>query len=165
MIDTGIHAQLTDSLTTSSLEIFETMVFLTPDWIEPAPASGLRPNAFGSEVIGILGFTGTRSGTVIVCCSEKLCRTIAAKMLMMEPEEITDVGEAADGFGELVNMITGNFKNTWVALGNEMNLSVPTVTQHGEVSVSGRGCESSCGIRLSIAGEPIDITILFARHN
>ena len=35
------------------------------------------------------------------------------------------LGEAADGFGELVNMLSGNFKNAWVADGNQMAGQVP----------------------------------------
>ncbi len=110
-----LEPHLIDSLRQSAQEIFETMVFLTPTAIDAAVEDH---STFGDAVIGLLGFTGTRSGTFVVRTDEEMAKTIAA-----------------DGFGELVNMLAGNFKNAWVAAGNQMELSVPNVIHNGEVSL------------------------------
>ncbi len=127
-----LEPHLLDSLRQSAREILETMVFLSPTTIDAAPE---EQSTFQAEVIGLLGFTGTRSGTFVVRTDERMAKTIAAKMLMMEPSELGSFQEAADGFGELVNMLAGNFKNAWVASGNQMELSVPNVIHNGAVSL------------------------------
>ncbi|MGE3173715.1 MAG: chemotaxis protein CheX [Planctomycetota bacterium] len=129
----SLAPELVGSLGAAAREVLETMASTTPSAIDEVPETA---DHLQDEVIGLLGFTGTRSGTFAVRTTELVARSIAAKMLMMTPEELGDFGEAADGFGELVNMISGNFKNAWVATGNQMDLSVPHVIHLGRVSIS-----------------------------
>ena len=154
-----LEPHLVESLQSSAREILETMVFMTPDNIEVVPEID---SSFKSEVVGLLGFTGTRSGNFVVRTTEQLARTIAAKMLMMDPSELASFSEAADGFGELVNMLSGNFKNAWVANGNQMDLSVPNVIHNGEVRVNSEheGSLRSC-VRVTVEGQVLDVGIHF----
>jgi CheY-specific phosphatase CheX len=113
-------------------------------------------------VIGLLGFTGTRSGTFFVRTDETMAKTIAAKMLMMEPSELSSFQEAADGFGELVNMLAGNFKNAWVAAGNQMDLSVPNVIHNGEVSLKSNDAGAlRSRVHVVLDGGNLDIGVHF----
>lgn len=139
----SLAPELVSSLQASAREILETMVFVKPTSIVEVPEDA---SMFEDEVVGLLGFTGTRSGTFAVRTTETVAKLVAAKMLMMEPSEMTDFAEAADGFGELVNMISGNFKNAWVATGNQMDLSVPNVITQGRVRLNsdGDGALRSC---------------------
>ncbi|MCA8976744.1 MAG: chemotaxis protein CheX [Planctomycetes bacterium] len=163
MATQGLEPDLIEGLISSSREVMETMVFMTPEAIDATNGDEIEvhPNSFTSEVICTLGFTGTRSGAVVVTSSKALACRIAAKMLMMEPDEFESFSEAADGFGEVVNMITGNFKNAWVAKGNEMHLAVPTVSQNGEVHIHHKEGEINCRIRVVLEGEPLEVTVLF----
>ena len=72
-------------------------------------------------------------------------------MLMIDRAELPDFESAADGFGELVNMIGGNFKNAWVATGNQMDLSMPNVIHKGRVSLNTamKGALRSC-VRITL---------------
>lgn|SRR5690606_13086683 len=159
MTEQALDSALVESLQASAREILETMVFLTPDRIEVVDEAG---PTFEADVIGTLGFTGTRAGTVIVRANEALAKTIAAKMLMMEPDELGGLSEACDGFGELVNMISGNFKNAWVANGNQMDLSVPNVILNGGVRLkTSLDPAMRTGLRISVAGEHLDVGIHF----
>jgi len=158
-----LEPELFESLRDSIREVIETMVFMSPETVESITHLVDQPHVvFAGEVVGMLGFTGTRSGSVVVCCSEHLCREIAARMLTIEPGELAGFEEAADAFGEVVNMITGSFKDSWVAKGNEMSLAVPTVTRHGAVSINHTDQGISCGIRVMLEGNPLDVTVLFA---
>ena len=130
-----LEPHLVETLQQAAWEVFETMVFMTPASGEALADSTKR---FRGEVAGLLGFTGTRSGSFVVLTSRTLATTMAAKMLMMEPEEMTDFDEVADAFGEVVNMISGSFKNAWVAAGNLMELSVPNVVENGRITVTVR---------------------------
>jgi chemotaxis protein CheX len=154
-----LEPHLVESLRQSAREILETMVFLSPQSIDALPE---ERSAFSDQVIGLLGFTGTRSGTFVVRTDETTARTIAAKMLMMEPSELGAFQEAADAFGEVVNMLAGNFKNAWVASGNQMDLSVPNVIHRGNVSVrsEGAGCLRS-RIRVTLPESTLDVGVHF----
>jgi CheY-specific phosphatase CheX len=154
-----LEPHLVDSLQQSAREILETMVMLSPRSIEAVPE---EKSSFRDAVIGLMGFTGTRSGTFVVRTSEPLARTIAAKMLMLEPADLPSFAEAADAFGEVVNMLGGNFKNAWVASGNQMDLSVPTVIHNGSVNVRSQaaGCLRSC-IHVQVDGGALDIGVHF----
>lgn len=128
-----LEPKLVASLQAAAREILETMVFLPPTEIGEVL---LTTSVLQAGVTGLLPFTGTRKGTFAVSTTETLARTVAAKMLMMEPGDLGSFQEAADAFGEVVNMIGGNFKNAWVAEGNRMDLSTPQVVHNGEISVN-----------------------------
>jgi chemotaxis protein CheX len=154
-----LEPHLIDSLQQSAREILETMVSMVPQAVSAEPEDR---SEFNDPVIGLLGFTGTRSGTFVVRTSEGLARTIAAKMLMMEPAEMGSFAEAVDAFGEVVNMLAGNFKNVWVSEGNQMDLSVPTVIHNGHVTVQSHadGCLRS-RVRVQLDGGTLDIGVHF----
>ncbi|MFO1076835.1 MAG: chemotaxis protein CheX [Planctomycetota bacterium] len=153
----GLEPDLQEGICASAREILETMASMVPESVTLMT----EPPSWVHQVTGLLGFTGTTNGTVVVGSSEKLAKAIAAKMLMMAPEELTNFDEAADAFGEVVNMLAGNFKNAWVTKGNEMNLSVPTVIHEGSVHVQQRAHAIVTSIRAVVAGEHLDITIMF----
>lgn len=155
----ALPPQLVRNLGDATREVLETMVFVQPESIEEHAENSRR---YAEEVVGLLGFTGTRCGTFAVRTSSATACAIAAKMLMMEPGEITDFAEAADGFGEVVNMIGGNFKNAWVALGNRMDLSVPNVIHRGQVTLSAESqiAERSC-VRVQMPEGELLVGIVF----
>lgn len=123
---------LITSLQQSAREILETMVSTIPKSID---AEDEPQSSFDEAVIGVLGFTGTRSGTFVVRTDEATARTIAARMLMVEPDDLPDFAATKDAFGEVVNMLAGTFKNVWGANGSCMELSVPHVIHRGVVSL------------------------------
>jgi len=150
---------LVETLRGSAREILETMVSLTPTSVDAHEETAAT---FHDEVIGLLGFTGTRSGTFVVRTSLRFAKQMAANMLMAQPEELEDFEEVSDAFGELVNMLGGNFKNDWVAGGNQMDLSIPTVIREGQVTVSSacaRGIRS--GVRVVVGEDRFDVGLHF----
>lgn len=150
---------LVETLRGSAREILETMVSLTPTSVDAREETAAT---FHDEVIGLLGFTGTRSGTFVVRTSLRFAKQMAANMLMAQPEELEDFEEVSDAFGELVNMLGGNFKNEWVAGGNQMDLSIPTVIREGQVTVSSacaRGIRS--GVRVVVGEDSFDVGLHF----
>lgn len=154
-----LEPHLVETLRKSAWEVLETMVFMTPTSVEPRAEDA---SVFADEVVGLLGFTGTRSGTFVVRTSEQLARTMAAKMLMAEPEELESFEEVADAFGEIVNMLSGGFKNEWVANGNQMDLSVPHVIREGSVNINSDGVGGlRSGIRVVINDTFVDIAVHF----
>ena len=158
-----LEPHLLASLQAAAREILETMAETTPDAIEEVPET---TSTFRDEVVGLLPFTGTRSGTFVVRCTEAMAMTIAGRLLRLGPGEQCSLEEAADGFGEVVNMLGGSFKNAWVAGGARMDLSVPSVVHRGEVMVDsdGPGSQRSC-IRITCEGSTFDVGIHFEAGN
>ncbi|MBM4060998.1 MAG: chemotaxis protein CheX [Planctomycetes bacterium] len=159
MATATMEPHLVESLQQAAQEILETMVCVSPDRIEQVPET---TSTFTAEVVGLLGFTGTRTGNFVVRAPERLARAMVARMLMTEPGQLGDFAAAADGFGELVNMLSGNFKNAWVAQGNRMDLSVPNVIHRGTVHVDTEhaGAQRTC-VRVTIGGDALDIGVHF----
>ncbi len=147
------------SLQESAREVLETMCSTTPTAIENTEDT---QSLFDEEVVGLLGFTGSRCGSFIIRTTEEIAKSIAARMLMMDPMEFDDFAEAADAFGELVNMVCGSFKNFWVAQGNQMDLSVPYVCHKGSIRLSGESPNTvrSC-VRVVLPEGNLDIGIHF----
>tara|TARA_R110002072_G_scaffold174303_4_gene329497 strand:+ start:113420 stop:113902 length:483 start_codon:yes stop_codon:yes gene_type:complete len=158
MVET-LEPHLVESLRKSAWDVLETMVFLTPTSVEPICD---EPSTFSDEVIGLLGFTGTRSGTFAVRTSERLASLMSAKMLMKEASEHSGSAEIADSFGEIVNMLTGSFKNDWVATGNQMELSVPHVIRKGSVNINSDGHAGlRSAVRVELGDHFVDIGVHF----
>ena len=153
----SLEPHLNETLRNSAREILESMVFLTPTSVD---ALEDRSATFEDEVIGLLSFTGSSSGSFVVRTTETLATKMAAQMLMTEPEELAEFDEVADAFGEIVNMLSGSFKNEWVAEGNQMDLSIPTVIREGSVNInSDSGVRS--GVCVRIDDQQVDVGIHF----
>jgi len=154
-----LEPELLESLRGAARDVLETMVFMSPKAIEVLPSPSTQ---FSDEVIGLLGFTGTLSGTFVLRATEQLGRTITAKMLMMEETDIGSFQEVGDAFGELVNMIGGNLKNAWVLNGNQMELSVPNVIHKGSVSIDTRRSSLRSAIRVELeGGQALEVGVHF----
>ena len=154
-----LEPHLLEGLRQSVKDILETMVFTSPQSVD---AVAEDCSEFSAPVIGTLGFTGTRKGSFVVRTDEIVTRTLAAKMLMMEVSDLGSFQEVADAFGEVVNMVAGNFKNAWVAGGNQMNLATPNVIQGGTARVGSDtdGSLRTC-IRVQLEQGNLDIGLHF----
>jgi CheY-specific phosphatase CheX len=106
---------LVDTLTKSTEEVFETMVFRTLTSLLPIEGDALRPQ---SNVVGTVGFAGGGSGLVAFYSTLDAAREIAGSMLGMEPADVK--GEMADAIGEITNKMAQS--------GHQWAISVPTVT-------------------------------------
>ena len=117
--------EFVEALLNETKTLCETMVMMVPNSVERLDPLDW---SFSSEVVGILGFTGS-NGISILGAPKALAEKICANMLCMEDiSEIENDDEIADSFGELQNIIIGNLKNTWVKTGNTMHLAIPSVS-------------------------------------
>jgi chemotaxis protein CheX len=77
------------------------------------------------ECTAMVAFTGSLRGILSIRCGGSTANQIAGILLKLPPQHAAQY--AADGLGELANMIAGNFKNKIDGLANRILLSVPTV--------------------------------------
>lgn len=128
-----LEPEYVQSLHAASKEVFETMVNLPPSIIRAAEEDLSQIHA---DVVAALGFTGTQSGILIISSSLDLAKACCASMLFMDVSELEGEEDIADSFGEIANMITGSFKNTWVESGKVMDLAIPTVAVGHAIAVT-----------------------------
>jgi chemotaxis protein CheX len=99
-------------------EVFELM--LNCRLIAPqAPVEGVR------DITSMVGIAGKLCGVFSIQCSHKSAQLMASRMLGVDPDQVG--AEVCDAFGEVCNMVAGNFKNKISGLGTGCMLSVPTV--------------------------------------
>ena len=77
------------------------------------------------EITSMVGLAGQVCGMLSIRCSKKAAVLIASKLLGCTATEVNP--EVQDAFGEVANMVAGNFKNKVAGMGDGCMLSVPTV--------------------------------------
>jgi chemotaxis protein CheX len=85
--------------------------------------------------LGTIGFSGKAEGFVYLRLSLEGSRLIASRILGMTLEELTNPGDITDAVGELLNIITGNFKSNLCDAGLDCRLHTPSVTRSTDFSV------------------------------
>jgi CheY-specific phosphatase CheX len=105
------------------VKAFLTMLSLKVESIDPHST----PPLDGNHLLGKIGFSGKVVGHVYLRMSIQSGRAIAAGILGVTPEEMKDNNEVIDVAGELLNIMTGNFKSNLCDAGLECKLTPPDV--------------------------------------
>jgi CheY-specific phosphatase CheX len=110
----------------------------------------------GLHMLGSIGFAGKVAGHVYLRLSSASATAIAASILGLPPEELgTD--EIRDAAGELLNIMTGNFKSNLCDAGLDCKLQPPQVGMTDDFSTPiepGGGLE-----RLAFRADKIEIFV------
>ena len=123
---------LNDTLLVSSQEVFNSMISENIEFCENE--QGIKGDSF----LGSITFKGNLEGCLAICCSVPCAKTIALKMLAMEPSEKLSEEEICDALGEVTNMVMGNVKSRLQNTISNMAVSIPTV-------VTGQKLQNSLG--------------------
>lgn len=105
------------------IKTFQTMLSSGLETIDRFKADPLD----GEHILGTISFTGKVVGHVYLRMSMPSARGIAGGILGLAPEEMKDVSEIRDVVGELLNIMTGNFKSNLCDAGLDCKLSPPEV--------------------------------------
>jgi chemotaxis protein CheX len=109
------------------------------------------------DITSMVTFAGQLSGIMTLRSSQKSAARMAFRMLGTEPEK--DSREAADAFGEISNMIAGNFKNKISGLGDSCMISVPTVIVGQNYSTRSLANSPTLEVRLQFEDAPVVISL------
>ena len=102
---------------------FQTMLGLELEKFPAHQLVGLN----GEHMRGRIGFTGKVTGHVYLRMTLSSARTVAAAILGCAPAAMTEPEEIRDAVGELLNIMTGNFKSNLCDAGLECKLEPPKV--------------------------------------
>jgi chemotaxis protein CheX len=124
-----------------TISVLKTMAFVEP---KPGKPHLRKDSKATGDVSGIIGLTGSATGSLALSFSEKCILKIVNNML---GEKITEInGDIRDAVGEITNMISGDARKRLEADGFKIIAAIPTV-------VSGKDHE----IRHVLAGASIII--------
>ena len=101
---------------------FQTMLSLTLESVDVHRLNSLA----GAHMLGSIGFAGKVAGHVYLRLSAASAKAIAAGILGLAPEELGK-DEIQDAVGELLNIMTGNFKSNLCDAGLDCKLQPPRV--------------------------------------
>jgi CheY-specific phosphatase CheX len=140
-------------LSLALVKTFQTMLSLK---LEPVDIHQLDTLS-GPHVRGAIGFAGKVTGHVYLRMSSASAKAIAAGILGLQPGELNDNDEIRDAAGELLNIMTGNFKSNLCDAGLDCKLQPPKVGMTEDCSTPlepGGGLE-----RLAFRTEKIQIFV------
>jgi chemotaxis protein CheX len=109
------------------------------------------------EITSMIGLAGQLCGVMSIRCSVPAAARMASKMLGVEPDQGGQ--QMRDAFGEVCNMVAGNFKNKVSGLGDGCMLSVPTVITGNNYSVHSLTDSAALSVGLLFEDMPIAITL------
>ena len=144
------HENWNSVLEVAAREVFELM--LGCKLVKPE-----MPLQEAHEITSMVGLAGQLCGVMSIRCSVKASNAMGSKMLRVPADQIGP--EACDGFGELCNMIAGNFKNKIAGLGNGCMLSVPTVITGNDYMLHPPTDSETVEIELLFENMPITISL------
>jgi len=110
---------------------FQTMLSLKLEDIDRFAAEPLA----GEPLLGTIGFSGRIEGRVFLRMNRDSARAVAAGILGISIEELTNADEIRDAAGELLNIMTGNFKSNLCDAGLECRLQPPEVRFSSDLEI------------------------------
>jgi chemotaxis protein CheX len=121
-----------------------------------------EPNPLSSshwELTGCIQITGAWRGALTATCGQTLGRNIAAAMLGMSVDEVSD-DDVNDALGEVVNMLGGNVK---ALLPPPCQLSLPSVTSGRQYHLSVSQSQVVNTLHFQSTGCPLILQVLKER--
>jgi CheY-specific phosphatase CheX len=109
-------------LSLALVKAFQTMLSLNLEAVDPNQLTGL----VGTHMLCSIGFAGKVTGHVYLRMSRESGKAIAAAITGLPPEEFGN-DEVRDAAGELLNIMTGNFKSNLCDAGLDCKLEPPKV--------------------------------------
>lgn len=104
--------------------------------VEPRPGKPYlkRDNLARGDVSGIIGLTGSVTGSLALSFSESSILRIVSNMVGEEIKEIN--GDIQDAVGEITNMVSGVARKKLESLGLNISAAIPTVVAGKDHSIA-----------------------------
>ena len=113
------------------------------------------------DITSMVGLAGQLRGVLSLRCSHKAAGLMASKMLGIELDMAGP--ELCDAFGEVCNMVAGNFKNKVSSLSEGCMLSVPTVITGSDYELHAPAESFALETSLLFEGMPLVISLQIHR--
>lgn len=131
-------------------EVFELMLGAELQPVKDDPTSPF-------DITAMVGLAGQLCGVLTLRCSRETAARMASKMLGTQPP--AESQDVKDAFGEVGNMIAGNFKSKISGMADGCMLSVPTVITGTDYSLHSLADSDGVELRQMFDGCPFLITL------
>jgi chemotaxis protein CheX len=135
---------------TAGREVFEWMLAAELKRCAERPEGAL-------DITAMVGLAGQLCGIISIRCSRETAARMAGKMIGTPPAPGSQ--EARDAFGEVCNMVAGNFKNKLTGMGEDCMLSVPTVVAGSDYSLHSMADSEALELNFLFDGKPLVIRL------
>lgn len=88
-----------------------------------------------SNMTSMIGLGGGIRGVLAIHCPAAIAKAITGSFLGMEVEDLDD--DVKDAIGEIANMVAGNLKVSYAAIGLNVELAIPTSIVGESFRISG----------------------------
>lgn len=151
MLDVGTR------MTEVTLDLFKSMMGLP---VEQGPLGALPDDPANTEIVAFVGLSGSTTGMLGFYSSARLARRMTAALLGSDPGD----AEVRDGFGEIANIIAGNVATALGDVGENVQLSLPSVID-GQCLVTSipRAIPPRQARRFTVEGEDLYIELALRR--
>jgi chemotaxis protein CheX len=150
LADGTVHQKWIPLLEVAAQEVFELM--LGCKLSSPDSSSNSQP-----DITAMVGLAGQLSGVLSIRCHHKSAALMASKMLGIDADQAGP--EMCDAFGEVCNMVAGNFKNKVAGLDDSCILSVPTVITGTEYDLHSPSESGRIEVKFLFEGLPMTISL------
>jgi chemotaxis protein CheX len=150
LTDNSTHQNWAPLLELAAQEVFELM--LSCKLTVPQ-----NPADFEPDITAMVGLAGQLCGVLTIRCGHKSAGLMASKMLGIDVD--TAGPEMCDAFGEVCNMVAGNFKNKVSGLGDGCMLSVPTVITGTDYDLHPLTDSAAIEVRFLFEGLPMTVAL------
>ncbi|MDA3834520.1 MAG: chemotaxis protein CheX [Spirochaetales bacterium] len=114
-----------------TVNVMKTMAFVEP---KPCKHYIKKDSLANGDVSGIIGLTGSATGSMALSFSEGSILKIVSNMLGEEIKEIN--GDITDAVGEITNMVSGAARKELEPLGLNILAAIPTVVSGKSHSIA-----------------------------
>ena len=105
-----------------TISVLKTMAFVEP---KPGKPYLKKDGLARGDVSGIIGLTGSVTGSMALSFSENAILKIVSNMLGEEIKEIN--GDITDAVGEITNMVSGVARKEMESIGLTISAAIPTI--------------------------------------
>lgn len=126
-------------------ETFATMLAIQLKVLPPAAVIPFRE----THLVGEINFAGKATGSIQLRLPLSAAPLVGARLLGLQPEDLSEPAAVGDAIGELCNMIGGNFKSNLCDAGLNCKLSLPKVTRTADFKL--RVLEGSPSERVALS--------------
>jgi chemotaxis protein CheX len=138
-------------LNTATKEVFEIMMGAQLECREAGRSVMSR------DFTAMIGLAGTLRGVLSLRCSSNVAYSLARLMLAEDTPASED--SVRDAFGELCNMVAGNFKAKIAGMADGCMLSVPTVITGKDLVIYSLSNGESIQLEFLLEGKPLELTL------
>lgn len=140
-----MESDLEKCIIESTIEIFETMVFME---LQPGTKHNGSDIDMGGDLACCIGLAGDIRGLIGVHCPLDVATGVTGAMLGMEYDDIND--DVKDAIGEITNMIAGGVKVGLAGNNKDIQLAVPTTVCGKSLHIGGPARGSSLVIPFTV---------------